>query len=154
MMVKLGWLLTIYICLSLAIFLSTSNTINGWIIYGLLLLPFYATILLCGWIHILQNRAQKKRMKYWIWSIALTLQGATILASPGNCFGVKQGDRCYSNLQIWFGNVPSLGPSNIPHWKLVEDAFIGLLIAYGVAVVLGLSRTLKASSIQDATESD
>jgi len=136
-----GLVLTAYIFLSLILFLTTSFTITGWIVYGLLLLPFYATILLVSWLMIWQNRTKAARIKYWIWSIVLVLQVATILASPGNCYGVKHGASCYSNIQILLGNVPRNGFSNIPHWKQIEDAFSGLLLAYGASVVVGLATT-------------
>jgi hypothetical protein len=150
-MVKLGWALTVYLFLSFALFLTTSNTIGGWIIYLFLLLPFYGIVLLGWWFFVLQNSTKTAKIKYWIWSIILVLQIATILTSPGNCFGIKQGNRCYSNLQILLGDVPSTGPSSSPHWNEVEDAFLGLLAAYGVALVVGLSRTSVAKSINNVT---
>ena len=141
-MFKLGWVLTVYLCLSFAIFLITSNTITGGIIYLFLLLPFYGVVLIGCWVWVWKNRTQAAKIKCWIWGIVLVLQVATILASPGNCFGVKQGaPRCYSNLQILLSDVPSTGSSSSPHWNQVEDAFLGFLAAYGVALVMGLSRT-------------
>lgn len=146
-MVKLGWALTVYLCLSFTLFLTTSNTIIGGIIYFFLLLPFYGVVLLGWWVWVWKNRTKTAKIKYWIWSIVLVLQISTILASPGNCFGAKQGTRCYSNLQILLSDVPSTGPSSSPHWNQVEDAFLGLLAAYGVALVVGLSRTSIVKSI-------
>lgn len=70
----------------------------------------------------------------------MALQLATILTSPGNCFGAKQGDRCYSNLQVLAGNVSRTGQNNVSHWRLVEDAFPGFVIAYDVAMIVGLWR--------------
>ncbi|MBW4622630.1 MAG: hypothetical protein KME17_25145 [Cyanosarcina radialis HA8281-LM2] len=137
-MVKLGWALTVYLGLSFVLFLATSNTIIGWIIYLFLLLPFYGIILLWWWFFVWQNRTKTARIKYWMWVLVLALQVTTILSSPGNCYRVKQGDRCYSNLQILLGNVPITGPGNSPHWNLIEDAFLGLVIAYGVALVVAL----------------
>lgn len=140
-MMKLGWALTVYLGLSFVLFLIQSNTISGWSIYLFLLLPFYGIILVLGWSWVWKNRTQKAKIKYWIWGVVLVLQGATILTSPGNCFGVKQGSRCYSNLQILLGDVPKTGFSSSPHWTLVEDAFLGFLLAYGVALVIGLLQT-------------
>ncbi|NJK52010.1 MAG: hypothetical protein HC936_02840 [Leptolyngbyaceae cyanobacterium SU_3_3] len=146
-MFKFGWILTVYLCLSFALFLITSYTIAAWIIYLFLLPPFYGVVLRGCWVWIWKNRTLTAKIKYWIWGIVLVLQIATILASPGNCFGVKQGAQCYSNLQILLSDVPRTGPSNSPHWKQVEDAFLGLLAAYGVALVVGLLRTSIAKSI-------
>lgn len=148
-MVKLGVMLTIYICLSFILFLATSFTITGWIAYQFLLLPFYAVVLLGWWFFVWLNRTKTARIRCWIWSIVLALQVATILVAPGNCYGLKEGARCYSNLQILIGNVPSTGPSNSLHWELVEDAFLGLLAAYGVSLVVGLSGTSVAKSINN-----
>jgi hypothetical protein len=149
MMVKLGWALTVYLGLSFVLFLAASNTIIGGIIYLFLLLPFYGIILLWWWFFVWQNPTKTARIKYWMWGLVLALQVTTILASPGNCYGVKQGDRCYSNLQILLGNVPLAGPGGSPHWNLVEDAFIGLLIAYGAALVVALSSISAIKSTND-----
>ncbi len=143
-MVKLGWLFTLYLGFSFILFLIASNTIIGAIIYMMQLLPFYGIILIFSWIHILQERSIKVHIPYRMWSLVFVLQVATILTSPGNCFGAKQGEQCYSNLQVWFDSVPRLGPSNVPHWQLVENAFPGLLFAYGVSVALSLLKTWKA----------
>ncbi len=150
-MIKLGWALTVYLCLSFALFITTSNTILGGIVYLFLLLPFYGIVLVGWWSFVWQNRTETAKIKYWIGGIVLVLQVATILASPGNCFGVKQGNRCYSNLQILLSDVPSTGSSSSPHWNQVEDAFLGLLAAYGVALVVGLSRTSVVKSINNVT---
>ncbi|HIK14897.1 MAG TPA: hypothetical protein IGS53_06330 [Leptolyngbyaceae cyanobacterium M33_DOE_097] len=137
-MVKFGLVLTIYFCLSAVLFLIASNTIIGAIIYFFLLLPFYVIALAWLWAIALQNRTQPPRIKYWIWGIVLALQVATILVSPGNCFRAKEGAPCYSNLQILLGNAPRSGPSDLPHWTLIEHAFPGLVVAYGVAILVGL----------------
>ena len=150
-MLKLGWALTVYFCLSFALFLAISNTIIGGIIYLFLLLPFYGIVLLGWWLFVWKNRTKRARIKYWIWSIVLALQVMTILASPGNCFNAKSGSHCYSNLQILIDNVPRTGPSNSPHWQLIEHAFPGLVVAYGVAVVVGLSRTSIESNPRNIT---
>jgi hypothetical protein len=140
-MIKLGLLLTLYLCLSFGLFMVTSFTITAGILYLFLLLPFYGLLLLICWIIIWRNRSQTAKIKWGIWSLVLVLQIATILASPGNCYGVKQGDRCYSNLQVIVSNLPRTGPNSVPHWQLVEDAFPALLAAYGVALVIGVRQT-------------
>lgn len=137
-MIKFGLVLTIYFCLSVVLFLIASPTIISVIVYFFLLYPLYAIALAWLWIIVLQNRTKTLRIKYWIWSIALALQILTILTAPGNCFRAKEGAPCYSNLQILVGNAPRSGPSDISHWALVEHAFPGLLLAYGVAVLMGL----------------
>lgn len=140
-MIKFGIAFTAYIFLSTALFLSSSFTINAWIVYGLTLLPLHAGVLLAGWIIVWRNRRKSVRIPYRIWIVVLLLNIATILASPGNCYGTKQGERCYSNLQILFGGVPKYGPSSLPHWGFVDNAFFGILFAYCVAVILGVIKT-------------
>lgn len=137
-MIKFGLVLTIYFCLSAVLFLIASPTIISVIVYFVLLYPLYAIALAWLWIIVLQNHTKTLRIKYWIWSIALALQAVTILISPGNCFRAKEGAPCYSNLQILLGNAPRSGPGDIPHWTLVENAFPGLLLAYGVSVLVGV----------------
>uniref|UniRef100_B8HZP3 Uncharacterized protein n=1 Tax=Cyanothece sp. (strain PCC 7425 / ATCC 29141) TaxID=395961 RepID=B8HZP3_CYAP4 len=133
-----GLAVTAYFGLSYVLFLSTSNTIVGGIVYLFLLLPFYATVLLILWIIVLQNRNKKVQIKKWIWGCVLLLQIITILVSPGNCFQAKEGSPCYSNLQILIGNAPRTGPGKVSHWTFVENAFPGLVFAYSVAVALAL----------------
>ena len=151
-MIKFGLALTTYFCLSVVLFLITSNTIIGVIVYFFLLLPFYVIALAWLWTIVGQNRTKTLRIKYWIWSLVLALQIATILVAPGNCFRAKEGAPCYSNLQILFGNAPNSGPSDIPHWTLIEHAFPGLVVAYGVSVLVGLwsvAKTMKRIPDQD-----
>lgn len=140
-MVKLGWALTVYIFVSFILFLITSFTSLGWITYGLMLLPIYAIILLVWWLIVWQNHTRGARIRYWIWSIVLVLQVATILASPGNCYGWSQGANCYSNLQMFLGNVPRNEPSKISHWKPIENNFPTLILAYGLSVAVALLST-------------
>lgn len=139
-LVKLGLLLTAYLCLSLIVFFLTSNTIIGAIVYFYLLLPLYGVVLLGGWVFIWQHRTQAARVRWWIWIVILALQIGVILSSPGNCYGAKQGDRCYSNLQILAGNASRSGSNDSPHWKLVEDSFPAWVIAYDIALGMGVRR--------------
>ncbi len=132
-MIKLGWYLTFYVILSWLLFLFTAPTILGWIAFFFVLPYFYGILLLCWWIFVHRNRNKNPRVKPWIWVTISILQLATILTAPGSCFGVKQGDRCYSNIQYL------LSPDK-PHWTLVEDAFWGFLLAYCIAVCLGFFR--------------
>jgi hypothetical protein len=140
-MIKLGLLLTIYLCLSFGLFGITSFTVTAWILYQFLLLPFYGILWLGCWIFIWLNWTKTAKLKWGIWSLVLTLQIVTMLASPGNCYGVKKGDRCYSNLQVLIGNLAREGPNTAPHWLLLEDAFPGFLAAYGVALLTAVLKT-------------
>jgi hypothetical protein len=150
-MIKFGWTLTVYLCSSFTIFLITSFTITSWIVYLFLLLPFYGVVLLGCWAAIWRNRIKTGKINYSNWGVVLVLQSATILASPSNCFGVKQGSRCYSNLQTLLSEVPRTGFSSSPHWNQVEDAFPWLLATYALALVVVLSRTSKEKSIENMT---
>ena len=140
-MIKFALLLTVYIVVSCILFLVVSNTIAGWIFYLFLLMPFYGIILLICWVASWQNRRKKyqfRNIKYWILGMVLSLQLATLLVSPANCYGFKQGSRCYSNLQVVLTDVPRTGFSNAPHWQAVEDAFFGFLLAYMGSLATGL----------------
>ncbi|MEM8612681.1 MAG: hypothetical protein AAGF93_11735 [Cyanobacteria bacterium P01_H01_bin.105] len=136
---KLSLLLTVYMGLSFALFLGISNTLLGGIVYLFWLLPLYGALLLGVWILALRHRQKLARIKIWLWLVIGILQIATLLTSPGNCYGVKQGDRCYSNLQIVASDVSRAGPNDVAHWQLVEDAFPGLAIAYGLSLAAGIS---------------
>ncbi len=144
-MVKFGWSLTAYLCLSALLFLITSNTLLGGIVYIFFILPIFAVLGLGWWIVVWRNPQGRVRLKYWLWAIVLGLQVVTIAVSPGNCFGVKQGDRCYSNLQIVLTNLERNGPNQAEHWPLVEDAFPGFALAYTVALVVAVSSVEKHS---------
>jgi hypothetical protein len=138
-MIRLGWAFTAYVCLSFILFLVVSNTIPGFIFYFLLLLPFYVLTTALWWVFVWQNRTKVGQINYWVWSVVIGLQIATLLASPGNCYGFKQGSSCYSNLQILLGGVAQNTPSQLPHWPFVESAFPFLLIIYGISIIFGLS---------------
>lgn len=140
-MIKLGLLLTLYLGLSFFLFLTTANTIAAWIVYLFLLLPFYSALGIACWVCIGMNRSKTAKLKPWIWSLVLVLQIVTMLTAPGNCYGYKQGDRCYSNLQILGANLARVGPNSAPHWQLVEDAFLGSLVAHTVALVTAIATT-------------
>ncbi len=144
-MVKFGWSLTAYLCLSAVLFLVASNTILGGIIYLFLIFPIYAAIGLGWWIVVWRNPQGTVRLNRWLWAIAIGLQILTIATSPGNCFGVKQGDRCYSNLQILLTNLERSGANQAEHWPLVEDAFPGVAIAHAVALAIAVSAMEKHS---------
>ena len=148
-MIKLGLALTAYFLISFLLFFITSNTIIGAIVYLFLLLPICAAMLLGWWILALQNRTKAVRINYQIWGVVLALQIATMLVSPGNCFGAKQGDRCYSNLQILIGGAPRSGSSSLVHWRFVEDSFYGLAAAYGAAVLVGVVNAHKSMRERD-----
>ncbi len=150
-MIKLALPLTIYIFVSFILFFAASNTITGGIFYLFLLLPFYGTILVAWWLTSWQNRRkifQLRSFKYWIVGIVLFLQIATLLVSPANCYGFKQGSRCYSNLQVMLSDVPRSGFSDAPHWELVEDSFLIFLLAYMVSLATGLSVIGKSVEIR------
>ncbi|MBD2341757.1 hypothetical protein H6G64_32995 [Calothrix sp. FACHB-156] len=140
-MIKFGLGFTAYILFSFSLFLAASNTISGGIVYLFLLLPFYGVVLLLTWLFIANNRTKTVKIKYRVWGIVLALQLATLLTSPGNCYGVKQGSRCYSNLQVLIENIPRTEYSNLPHWTLVEDAFLGILLGYAIALLWGILST-------------
>ncbi|MGD1942842.1 MAG: hypothetical protein ACFB0G_16165 [Leptolyngbyaceae cyanobacterium] len=137
-----AFMLTAYCSVSFALFAIISNTLMGGLVYLFLLLPIYGLSVLAGWIFVWQYWGKTVQIKRRYWSVVLALQTLTCLTSPGNCFGVKQGDRCYSNLQILVGQASRSGMNTAPHWPLVEDAFYGLAIAYSIALIVSLVKTL------------
>ena len=139
-----AFMLTAYCSVSFVFFAIISNTLMGALVYLFLFLPLYGLSVVIGWVFAWQYRGKTVRIKRGYWGIVLALQALTYLTSPGNCFGVKQGDRCYSNLQILVGQASSSGMNTVPHWPLVEDAFYGLVIAYSVALIVSLVKTLAA----------
>ncbi|AFY37584.1 hypothetical protein Lepto7376_1228 [[Leptolyngbya] sp. PCC 7376] len=141
-MIKLGLLWTGYLILSFVIFLLASFTINGWIVYIFVLLPLYGLILLFGWLRLLKHRNERAQFSHGRWLTVIVLQIAVLLTSPGNCYMANQGARCYSNFQILFDNVPQSGMVlNAPHWIIVEDSFYGFVLAYCVALIIGVWST-------------
>jgi hypothetical protein len=143
--VDFGFLLTGYCLLSLVLFLATSFTTLGWIIHGFILIPLYGLVVLIWWLVAAQIPARTVRLRRGLWAVVLVLQLATILASPGNCYAWKQGNRCYSNLQVLMGRAPAGGSSRAPHWSLVENNFHTMALAYGASVVLAVSCTSVSS---------
>ncbi len=141
-----AFMLTAYCSVSFVLFAIISFTLIGWIVYLFLFLPIYGLSVVAGWIFVWRYGGKTVRIKRGYWSVVLALQTLTCLTSPGNCFGVKQGDRCYSNLQILVGQASRSGMNTVPHWPLVEDAFYGLAIAYSVALIVSLVKTLTAKA--------
>jgi hypothetical protein len=136
-----AWALTGYVLVSFVLFLATSFTTLGWILYVLILLPIYAVIVLARWLSLGRNHGDRVRTRIWIWPVVLVLQVAVLLTSPGNCYGWSQGDRCYSNLQIVMGQAPRSGPSKLARWKPVENSFHLFILAYGASLALAVSLT-------------
>ncbi len=146
---KLGFAWTAYLILSFVIFLVVSNTMHAAIAYIFLLGPFYCVIWVFGMGKSLKHRHKIPIFSRFIWIVIFILQALVSLTAAGNCYNFKQGSPCYSNLQILVGNAPSFGASNIIPWKIVEHAFFGFLIAYAVALILGVWST-KFKTTDDA----
>jgi hypothetical protein len=139
--VDFGWALTGYLVLSLIILLATSFTTLGWIIHGLILLPIFSIVLVVWWLIASQTRTSRVRVRWWTWALVLLLQVATILVSPGNCYGWSQGKGCYSNLQILMGRAPRTGPAEASPWKPIASHVHSVALAYAACVVLAVSST-------------
>lgn len=140
--VHLGLALTVYCTLSFILFFATSFTINGWILYLVVLPLLHGGLVLGSWASIFGHRPRIAHVRWRIWGVILALQIATMIVSPGNCYGTTSHGLCYSNLQVLVGNVPRTGPSNAPHWPLVENSFPGFLLAYSVALTRGVTSIL------------
>ncbi|HEY9625432.1 MAG TPA: hypothetical protein V6C78_34250 [Crinalium sp.] len=134
-----------YVFFSFVIYLITANTIPAWIVYLFVLAPFY---LLCA-AHVISVAWTKRNCsvqlrKNLLW-ITFVFQGLMIASSPGSCYGVNQGQACYSFIQALFvdlftnENLRQFGP-NVMHWSYVESAFPFMVGLYMLSMifVLGL----------------
>jgi hypothetical protein len=115
-----------------------ANTIPAWLVYIFILLPFYLLwiIYLIG-ISIENSKNQKVTIRYrkfWLYSI-VAFQILTILSSPANCYGWKQGKACYSLIQALLTNVED----NPTHW-IIESMFPVFFFLYLGSIVVLLVR--------------
>lgn len=139
--IAFGWALTAYLLISLIVLFATSFTTLGWIIHGLILLPIFLIVLVVWWLIAGQTRASRVRIRSWTWAIVLLLQVATILVSPGNCYGWSQGKSCYSNLQILMNQAPATGPGKMAPWTSIGSHVHTVALAYAGSVVLAVAST-------------
>ncbi|AFY66443.1 hypothetical protein [Geitlerinema sp. PCC 7407] len=140
---------------SWGLFMAAAFTIAGGIFYLFLLGPFYllCLALLIGWC----VGRQPKRVRYrrlWLLPIA-AMQVLTLLTSPASCYGIKQGNACYSLLQSWITteNLQTMqgGP---PHWTLFEALFPWSFLAYVITLILFLGTLRVDNSPAPSSESD
>ncbi len=129
---------SLYLVVSFGLLMSV-NTLPAALIYTFLLLPFQVV---CGaygvGVAITHRRRLLVKLKYFGW--ALLAQGTTFLSSPASCDGFKQGERCYSLVQLWatqgfqFQKTPLLDPTT-PHWRGVEILFLPSLAFYAFSLI-------------------
>jgi hypothetical protein len=109
------------------------HTMWAAILYFSVLFPGYGIIsMICDYKSDNTNKAtQELRFKWWILGIILSLQLATIITSPADCYRFLQGDRCQSKLNILMKRARPPSGEIVPHWTLVEDyLFPGFLVSY------------------------
>lgn len=140
---KFTGLFGLYALGSWVLFVAAAFTVAGGIFYLFLLGPFYlicVVLLLVGCIGRQPKRVRYRRL--WLIPIAV-MQILTLLSSPASCYGVKQGNACYSLLQSWLTteNLQTMqgGP---PHWTLFEALFPWSFLAYIITLSVFLA-TLK-----------
>ncbi len=131
-------LFILYGLASIVIHCGMANTIPAWLVYIFILLPFYLLwiIYLIG-ISIENSKNQKVTIRYrkfWLYSI-VAFQILTILSSPANCYGWKQGKACYSLIQALLTNVED----NPTHW-IIESMFPVFFFLYLGSIVVLLVR--------------
>ena len=133
------FLVLLYLLLSTTVFFGVANTIYGWLVYIFGLLPFFVLMLLSlamlaqGW------RGRRVQVRPVPALLVILSQILTILCSPGNCYGFKQGYTCYSIAQVWFGQVGEITFRQRPiHWTAIENGFIPCLVVYCLALVIAL----------------
>jgi hypothetical protein len=135
-----------YLLLSTLLFMGSSFTMLAWIVYLFFLLPFYGFLILLLAALTSRYRGYRLQVKPLFLILVLVSQTLAIIVSPGNCYGFKQGNQCYSLAQVWWGNLGEISFQNQPpHWSAIEQSFLPLLVIYGFLLVLSIS-TLKRSN--------
>jgi hypothetical protein len=135
-----------YLLLSTLLFMGSSFTMLAWIVYLFFLLPFYGFLILLLAALTSRYRGYRLQVKPLFLVLVLVSQILAIIVSPGNCYGFKQGNQCYSLAQVWWGNLGEISFQNQPpHWSAIEQSFLPLLVIYGFLLVLSIS-TLKRSN--------
>ncbi|TAD76251.1 MAG: hypothetical protein EA001_12575 [Oscillatoriales cyanobacterium] len=135
-----------YLLFSTILFMGSSFTMLAWIVYLFLLLPVYGGLLIVLLTLTHRYRGWRLRVRSPLAIITGMTQILAIITSPGNCYGFKQGNQCYSLAQVWWGNVGEISFQNQPpHWTAIEQAFYPLL-AIHVAMLLLTTVTLRRSS--------
>lgn len=125
--------LTLYSLISLALFLSAAFTGAAWIVYGLVLMPFYLCCLLYTINLYLKYPHSKIGFANSFWYAILGAQLFALLTSPADCRGWHQGNTCYSFIQR---NIDvSLDRA---HWTTVENLFPIALLSYLIGITFYL----------------
>jgi hypothetical protein len=141
---------SIYMLVSLGIAFGV-NTIPAVLIYTFLLLPFQLICIAYAIAFGYRHRHQSCQINLRLLGLAVLCQGLMVLTSPASCYGFKQGDSCYSLLQMLTANVVagrSLGTlldPTTPHWHWLERLFPVMLLGYGV-VMGGFLATMRGRS--------
>lgn len=95
----------LYVLLSFLFCISVSFTIAAWIIYFVVLAPFYLICLIYVISIAVNKRHSRVRLHKPSFLLLLSVQGMVVLASPASCYGWKQGQACYSLIQALFVNI-------------------------------------------------
>lgn len=135
-----------YILFSTILFMGSSFTMLAWIVYLLFLLPFYGGLLIGVLALTSRYRGHRLQVRSSFAIITVIAQMLAVITSPGNCYGFKQGNQCYSLAQVWWGNVGEISFQNQPpHWTVIEQAFYPLL-AIHIAMLVVTTATLRRSA--------
>jgi hypothetical protein len=127
--------------------LTVSFTSLAWIVYFLIIAPFYLLCITYVVVAVWSNCNSTIWLRRSILYVVFLFQGLMVLSSPGSCYGWSQGQLCYSLVQTLFVDTVSHEDirtlaTQVPHWSIVESAFpvmIGLYIL-AMALFLGLLR--------------
>jgi hypothetical protein len=125
--------LTLYSLISLAIFLSAAFTGAAWIVYGLVLMPFYLCCVVYAISLYLKYPHGKIGFANSFWYTIVGSQLFVILTSPADCRGWHQGNTCYSFIQTYIDSSPVRS-----HWTTVENLFPIALLSYLIAITFYL----------------
>lgn len=131
----------LYVITSVILHFGIANTIPAWLFYLFLLLPFYLLCLVylvgISIEHWKQRQTTIRYRKFLLYPVVI-FQILTILFSPTNCYGWKQGKACYSFIQSLLVNVQT----NPLHWKIIDLMFPVALLVYVISlgILLGMMR--------------
>ncbi|WP_146138441.1 hypothetical protein [Chamaesiphon polymorphus] len=129
-------LFSLYIILSLVIYLTTSFTSPAWIVAFFVLLPFYGICLLSLLARATKNWKVKIKYRTFLLIPVSIFQLVKIISSPASCYGWHQGKSCYSLIQalLTTENIRTFARTPAP-WQIVELAFPVTLVLYLLSIV-------------------
>jgi hypothetical protein len=128
-------LFSLYVVVSTVLCFGVANTIGAAIFYLPLVVPLYGLSLVMMLVLGITKRRHAIRFSRSLVYCVLGLQALMVLSSPANCFGMKQGDPCYSFVQLWFVRLFTTETVEtmhltVLHWTWIEQSFPVFVLLY------------------------